>query len=977
MCVPNKVDSNRDVDTDKVGERPHEMADRKQEHVPIFDFEDLSGWQVVCHHGAQATFVQTREQQMWGKFVGKLTYEGKDESSWVEIMCPEPIPIPEGSTAVDLWIFSDDNIRRSDVTRANLYLRIEDVQGEFYNVQLSELRRASEHYWFLAHKRLPEIAHPAKFVSLILRNCSNSKSKKLYLDSLCFYKEALDPLDLKYTLEQIKKEAPFPTTPDTILPPCSVSYENSVRREGDSYVFSCKGPNDSLEYCYEPRTGTLSDLTVIHNGVATFQPATDGGPALFAEGKEFDAGDISVNRKLLECNLKDSTLHTRWRYSIGDVQADININFRIKNRTMIVDFASASRDFAGLSLGHSAGTPGAKIVEVPYLTFSQTQGEPYILYWQGLFVSSLLDWYNSDASELYGGSGKVTATTANYNGGSKYIPCTDGLRNPLRERLFITVSPIFSEVLPNIPNPPSPMREVVAPLFRLRLLTVLSSPCTYLDRLRTYKAYGLDKLLVEFIGGPVMARQWPCLEQQTDAEFKRLITDTKNLGYDRVILYTYYLGIHTTYSDFNSDDIALLPDGNWNQRCWQRMYSYKSMRAIEWEEKLSPEIHRKFGTTGGYVDVATCIPPWRREDYDARVSGAGMFASYFYAFGKLLLNERKVYNGPVYSEGVMHWMYAGLVDGNRAEISLEGKESWQVPFLVDFDLLRIHPLETDNGPGPLGICPVQPKGADIRGSNAFGISFRSPASDRILAATIVFGHAGNTEHGIGWYVIDKKDQIVEIDSNLWQTIKTYYMMQQLQQRYCMVSVAKISYNHNGRLLSTSEAIATDAYKESQVYVRYVNGLEIYVNGSWDRSWEVNIGDRDYLLPPTGFVAAMGDDFLAYSAEVEDKRVDYVNSPEYVYADARGTAHAFEKLETDGAAAVKLESDCLVAIPASPDVTKLLLNVHQLLPHFVSSRVVIEAVDIEGSVIHKSKCVLTAGTVTVPIATHAISYRIHA
>jgi hypothetical protein len=39
------------------------------------------------------------------------------------------------------------------------------------------------------------------------------------------------------------------------------------------------------------------------------------------------------------------------------------------------------------------------------------------------------------------------------NGGIRYHPKTDGKRNDLFERIFVTVSPNFEEVLPVIPNP--------------------------------------------------------------------------------------------------------------------------------------------------------------------------------------------------------------------------------------------------------------------------------------------------------------------------------------------------------------------------------------------------------------------------------------------------------------------------------------------------------------------------------------------
>ena len=61
---------------EKVGVRPYEMdwAGRTKDDWPaLVDFENLAGWTVETEN-AVATFERTREQQLFGKYVGKLTY---------------------------------------------------------------------------------------------------------------------------------------------------------------------------------------------------------------------------------------------------------------------------------------------------------------------------------------------------------------------------------------------------------------------------------------------------------------------------------------------------------------------------------------------------------------------------------------------------------------------------------------------------------------------------------------------------------------------------------------------------------------------------------------------------------------------------------------------------------------------------------------------------------------------------------------
>ena len=48
-----------------------------------------------------------------------------------------------------------------------------------------------------------------------------------------------------------------------------------------------------------------------------------------------------------------------------------------------------------------------------------------------------------------------------------YEPKTDGTRNPLFETGYVAVSPEMGEVLPNIPHPPSPYRDLLGPRIML------------------------------------------------------------------------------------------------------------------------------------------------------------------------------------------------------------------------------------------------------------------------------------------------------------------------------------------------------------------------------------------------------------------------------------------------------------------------------------------------------------------------------
>ena len=72
-------------------------------------------------------------------------------------------------------------------------------------------------------------------------------------------------------------------------------------------------------------------------------------------------------------------------------------------------------------------------------------------------------------------------------------PKTDGKRNNLYERIFITNSPVYEEVLPTIANPPS-LRQKEGK----QVVWTVTAPDTFQDdheRCRAIRAYGLDKIM--------------------------------------------------------------------------------------------------------------------------------------------------------------------------------------------------------------------------------------------------------------------------------------------------------------------------------------------------------------------------------------------------------------------------------------------------------------------------------------------------
>jgi hypothetical protein len=132
-----------------------------------------------------------------------------------------------------------------------------------------------------------------------------------------------------------------------------------------------------------------------------------------------------------------------------------------------------------------------------------------------------------------------------------------------------------------------------------------------------------------------------------------------------------------------------------------------------------------------------------------------------------------------------------------------------------------------------------------------------------------------------------------------QTMRCYFLTRQLQQRYIMEEVADVAYFDGEQLLDTSDALRDDVVKDNMVRIRYRNGLTLYINVNWDgEHWQVTDGGDTYDLPSGGWFARQGDDFITYSTIVGGRRVDVVDSLDYLYLDGHGQTIARGEYETD-------------------------------------------------------------------------------
>ena len=895
-----------------VGKRPYEMdwAGRTEDdHRPLVDFERNDVWTMEATNG-EAIAERSREQQMFGDYVLKFSYKGAKGGASFILRPPQPLPVPADFDAISLWAYGHKFAFRHDAQtagRAELQILFKTPDGKEQAVHLVHVKWDE---WFLCHIRLTDeqqklLHQPGTvFSGIKIANCRTTDERTLYFDSLCLYKEDFAPLffaprakrgiDLfpgqDAGINTGEGRLPFPTREDTILPDSAAEgSSNSMSKKGQGAIMRYEGKDGKLTVRYEPQTGTWGDLTAQWNDGPSFQPLADGG-ARFGSGEGFKPDKA----EFLGGHFSKTTpkgFSAAWKLFRGDDSFEVLYTFTLRGKTLVVDtMAKNESNLVGVvSYGSVKGLSFTEKIEIPYYDYAS--GRPAVVLAQSgatpLFLSGHTDWYLSNGSRPRGAGDP--RKTVQFNGYVEYIPKTDGKRNDVYERFFVTISPVFEETLPNIPNPKSPWKHVTG----TGVWRAYGAGNREADKKYWYNIWrhGMRHCIITdhetgwrdgeesftFRTRPAPGKGGD--EGQYD--YARYMQDTLGFVYGPYNNFTDFAPVN----EYWSTDMVARDSRNQLMHAWRRCYAPKPLRAVEYAEKLPPIIQNKFHFSTAYCDVHTSVTPWSRCDYDYRVPGAGTFAQVFYAFGEIMLMQKKAWNGPVYSEGPHFCFYSGLTDGNYAQ-----DRTYRLPdrpWLVDFDLNKIHDQECNFGIGSPAMFYEEGK--------PFG---RTPDElemciDRFLAATVAFGHPG--------FLVG--------EGGMRMTMRSYFLVQQLAARYTQASVASIRYaDSRGRLWPTSEALVNQCYKRSQLVVDYDNGTHVVVNGSKTEEMRVKHLGRDIILPPNGFEGWTDDGMIhVFSGARRGQRVDYAETPEYIYIDGRDRgAQRFAKASGAGAAVCRVD-----------------------------------------------------------------------
>ncbi|MBR6471923.1 MAG: LamG domain-containing protein, partial [Victivallales bacterium] len=979
--------------------RSRHFEGRQERKKPLVDFEDLEGWKMTYVSGEVVpSFRRSKAYTLWGEYVLRAEFKegyAPNPKAKVVLEPPAPIRIPNDFDAVAVWRFATEYVNSVPAMWFSIQWR--DPEGKLHDS--GKMDNLLEVGWGLKMAPMKETMKAgSEFVSITFTGFNEPK-RVLYLDNLVFYERSKAPLTDAYV--PTYEELGVPNRPETILPtaaePTTVTLETIAPNH---WRFTSTGTATGQRLCYDirPATGTLSDIQATWNG-KTFTPMQGGGfrwamdniyPV--KENSLLDPASPRITATLASATATDDTLTLTWNYRIDKkLSRTAKWVLSLKGNTLIIDLASdlgkPDGNVGEFQFGAIDGIAG-KVVEIPYLNwgkwFYQKSNPPGVFVADDCCIFAMLDWYNSDASGLFGASsatprghwaldpiaadyrwildgdtGDPTNTIRDHsvvNGGSYYWPTTAGRRNPVRERLMLTVADKLANVLPNIPHPPNPDIPLTRnDVWCTRMWYITSPTPDYfgqeLAMWQSCRDYGMEHLNVR-LHCNINRMYWPERFDEPITFIKPFTTpdiggdealaafcqDIKGLGY-RIGLYTNAVLLsEMSFDAWDEDMMNQDPNGHW-------LYSFgntnqtKTSRLLPLQRKWYPSYAEQFAPTCAYHDQITSPPCWRYTDYDARAPEAGKFSAPWRVFAESLREVREEF-GPVLSEGATHLFFAGLCD------SYAQPQRWTMNVIPDFNLRKIHPLSNDCGYG-LSLVEEKAKYGDKHFAH------------KLLAYEYAYGSIG---HIADCYYGTPRPSATPA------MIASYFLIEPMQKFYAGVKIKEILYNVDGQYLPFEAAVKAGTLSRNQVKLIYENGLEVAANLNASENMSVTLNGMPFELPPDGFAAVTADrQNLACSALQNGQRVDMCLCTQdgLLYCD---NAPANPLLHANGAYLLKRLSDNIMELTPAPFTAEETVDIA-----IDAATVVVEHYARDGKLLGTDTLPVADGHLTIPITQETFKY----
>ncbi|MBO7327263.1 MAG: hypothetical protein J6W00_00655 [Lentisphaeria bacterium] len=862
--------------------RPWEIIQGLQPHSQLLWDMSSGGigmWQV----SGKAKLSSANFTKLWGENVAKLDLP---PGGSVTLNLTKPITIKSGEgDGLEIYLFGPLG------SSPQIDFMLKDANGKTYRMLSSGTGSNWSVYrwWGLAAGLFPKgIKFPVTLTAVrFSRLTPRVKNDFLCFDRLGLYKET--PVKM---VDSSKMEVPFPVTKDGIMPiGMAKGAQNNAAVNGKKYTFSYNGNDAKITYSYTPVSGTLNDLTVTING-ESFQPAVNGGIRAQVGDIKFMPGDKNIKATLLKEKFDGKRLVTSWKWQLKGAEYCFDLNFSIKGKSLAVEVKSDSTNGRAFDPGFTKGTPKPRLFALTYL--NNRYDYPRFLATDKYFMSVFCDWYFTNAFQMWDSLPKRGLEKAEVKGndsarlmsGTLYLNKTDGSYNPLYERFYITVSPELHDVMPHINNPPSRfLKESSTLVCATRCYPLQGNPkhadmelalwqklCDYgvTDTyLRTHCGLMRTPIESENISYQLEGSYY----NGGDATVKKFISGITKLT-KRFGLY----GDNRVVSAFNGkpyfDFAALgkLSNNTYRPGCGN-VFAPKSSVQLEHQKIYVKQLLTKYPELNAqYMDELNNSPPWADTEADYLAPQAGKLTTVLRDYGLVALQQKELFNGPVWSEGCAAYFWAGLMDIDYA-VSNDTKA--QLPLIVDFKLTRLNHLSSFTGTDwPL---------------------MRDPKVkvDVMLANEIACGNIGHFALS-GDSMMPWQGAPFRL-KNYAPVLKSYFMIRQVQEYYAGKIADSIKYDINGKLMTASEMLKGNFKPSGKIYASYPSGLQTYVNYNATGNWTVNVDGEEYIIPPYGHVAIVPDELLQYTAIKDGHTVSYSRGKYYTYLDGNGETTAFPEM----------------------------------------------------------------------------------
>lgn len=600
----------------------------------------------------------------------------------------------------------------------------------------------------------------------------------------------------------------------------------------------------------ESNSNTLHSIRV-NFGDKSFYPSLEGGVSIVNKnGTIYHPWSAGVNFIMLSKNSSGKNISTEWimykkndfYYHLGVTYQlydnEVRANFRdlgkINNDTLHEDYA----DVAAVYLDRCGNAQNPFIIAVPYLTTFN------ILLANDCFVSVYFDWNKTNASQIFPYNTVYSDSSVFFSQYALYNPLTNGKRNKLNETVILRVSGNIDEVFPDLNNPVSKYYNESSERIVFDDWSSFDKGASNITQLNNAGVKNIWHIVHNWqnkgydVALPDILPANP--EFGGNETLIRLSDLNASLG-NLFSLHENNIDIFTQSVKFDKKNMSLSTNRkymfNWlHPETKDTSYLSKPSEFLNLMVPISRSINETFHTTAAYHDVLTSYDPSRYVDYDVNAPNAGLLSEPYSVFKKAADTLRKIHNGPVSSEGLGHFLYVGYFDDVCAEIhsakslpsfyygNTEKLGGFYKPLLVNFDLLKMKEKAAVHGVGYYERF--------FFNNNYWEYMGRSRDSALSYSATeLAYGHCS--------FVSALSYNLVE------QGFIEYNFVYPVQLRYSGTRVSTILYNDNGKLISASDYIRRypgtfdNFFNEnfmSQVYIKYANGLVIFVNRNPLKKW---------------------------------------------------------------------------------------------------------------------------------------------